>query len=108
MRYLLLALLLIPVASHADYRLSADQWARPRSGEAVLGMAAVLQVMEEFHETAGGRIVISYPGGEEGMLWAQELRGWLIALGVVSARIELLPGYPRGNEIGLAVSRRDE
>lgn len=54
------------------------------------------------------RILIAYPGGEDGVIWAGELRAWLIALGVASSHIELQPGTRREDIIELTVIRTRE
>lgn len=46
---------------------------------------------------------IKYPGGDEGTLWVNELRSWLIALGLSSERIELIPGSAISTTIELEV-----
>jgi hypothetical protein len=37
-------------------------------------------------------IEIQYPGGEEGEFWVQELTDWLIALGIPSDHMVIVPG----------------
>ncbi len=50
------------------------------------------------------RILIRHPRGEEGVLWAEELRGWLVALGIPSQDIALGPASSRVDAIELAVT----
>jgi len=70
--------------------LNAEDWARPRSGEALARMTALAETMGAFErEMEKGVIVISHSADEAGQLWAGDLRSWLIALGVSSARIKL-------------------
>ena len=69
--------------------ISAEQWARPRSGQSVARLQSLSGVIHQFNERAGQRIVVRYAGGDEGNLWAEELRAWLIALGIPSDRIDL-------------------
>ena len=38
------------------------------------------------------QVEIRYPGGESGMLWAEELRDWLVSLGIPLNRIQTLSG----------------
>jgi hypothetical protein len=81
------------------FTLSADEWARPRSGDVIPELAAV-------------RAAVSYwdrhPGEDSGELWAAELRDWLISLGVPSDYIRLTPGTQAADEIKLVVGNRDE
>ena len=89
-------------AQTRQFTLSADDWARPRSGEAIVefqtlrDLIAIWSTMEE-----GSKIEIRHPGGDEGSLWARELSDWLVALGVPSNLILLTPGYARADQISL-------
>ncbi len=91
-------------AADGPWTLDAEFWAVPRSGETVLAeptlRAAVDTLMSRGEDS---RLVIRYPGGETGQLWAQELRGWLVALGVASARIVTEPGGVRDDQLQLMV-----
>ncbi|WJW74873.1 hypothetical protein QVG61_10230 [Thiohalobacter sp. IOR34] len=94
-KFMLLAALFGPVSSVADplsFSLSAEVWARPRQGEALVRIEPLRQAVAALDAEPGRRLLLHHPGGEEGGLWAHQLRGWLVALGVPSARIELLPG----------------
>ncbi|NOX08082.1 MAG: hypothetical protein GXP22_01095 [Gammaproteobacteria bacterium] len=88
-----LMLLAINVA-HAEelWVISGEQWDRPRTGALVSKIKIIAAAVHRFDENKGLRLEINHPGGEEGSLWAYELRSWLIALGVPSDYIELLPG----------------
>lgn len=91
------ALLLSLAAQAAEsWTLSAAEWSRPRSGAAVLEMAPVAEAVRAWQaavdEHAGARLLLVHAGGEEGSLWAAELRDWLITLGVPPEAIELVPG----------------
>ena len=75
-----------------NYILTAEMWARPRSGQAVLNMPPVHSAVAELVKTSDSYLLIRYPGGDEGSIWAEELQGWLIALGIEPALIEMRPG----------------
>lgn len=80
-------------ASSADrYVLTAEMWARPRSGKAVLAMPPVRAAVQNLVQTPGSHLLIRYPGGDEGSIWAEELQGWLVSLGIEPILIEMLPG----------------
>ncbi len=90
--------------------ITADDWARPRSGELLVQMPVLKRAVRDYlnrkgsHNDAGGqRILIRHPRGEDGDLWAEELRGWLVALGIPSADIAVSPESTRINSIELAV-----
>lgn len=111
MKHALLALILaIPALAFAQSEpllLTAQEWAHPRNGQVLVGypslQAAVSQLMGD--ETAS--LELRYPGGDEGSLWVQELRAWLVALGVASARIEAVPGSGTDAAIELQVISRE-
>jgi hypothetical protein len=86
------------------FSLSLDDWARPRSGETLVGFQA-LRDMAAIWSAGGGKatIEIRYPGGDEGGLWAGELADWLVALGIPSNRIQLTPGNARVDRIDLLI-----
>ena len=81
------------VVCRADiFEISAEQWARPRSGERVIEIVALQNLVHLLDERADTRVAVHHAGGDEGLLWAVELRGWLIALGVPGNRISLRSG----------------
>ena len=86
------AALTTPVRAERTWELAASDWARPRSGESIVGMAPLPAVVRAWSATPDTDIVIRHTGGEEGELWARELRDWLIALGVPGDRIRRVVG----------------
>jgi len=124
----LLIMLICPAAYSAESStgsveiITADQWARPRSGESLVQMPALQRTVRDYlgqnagrDDEQGGsrntrrdqRILIRHPRGEEGVLWAEELRGWLIALGIPSADIAMSAESTRVDAIELAVTGAD-
>jgi len=86
--------------------LSAEVWARPRSGESVAAMPAVKAAVQELLAApAGDKLVIRYPGGEEGSLWAEELHVWLISLGIDAELMMLIPGSAEPDQIELYIGK---
>lgn len=81
-------------AARADttWQLDATDWARPRSGSTLVGMAPLPSVVRAWSAADDKDIEIMHAGGEEGELWARELRDWLIALGVPGDRVRLAVG----------------
>lgn len=117
-RAVYLLLLLTSLTVHADptaspplpgstadkvYTLDASLWARPRSGAAVAGLAPVREAVQDLVGQPGSRLAIRYPGGEEGGLWAQELRDWLVALGVEPELVLMQPGLGQDDRVELRV-----
>jgi type IV pilus biogenesis protein CpaD/CtpE len=79
-----------PGAASDRIRLTRESWARPRSGFYVAQLDELNALIRRFNAQADSGIVIRYARGDEGSLWAAELRAWLVALGIPSTRIELV------------------
>ena len=103
-----LSLLLISpllLAETMQWVLSAEAWARPRDGQAVARLSPLPEVISSWSENGGRHLLIRYPGGEEGLLWAHELRSWLVALGVPLDHQELVAGSHQADRIELELTR---
>ncbi|MEJ2686046.1 MAG: hypothetical protein P8124_02350 [Gammaproteobacteria bacterium] len=110
MRRVLFVFLLCVSASarSADrhYAISIDDWARPHDGRAVVHMQPLAQAVQALTRVPNAVLVINYPGGEQGSLWAHELRSWLVALGIPSRRLRLAPGSQREDALDIQVVHR--
>ena len=71
--------------------LTADQWSRPRAGMTVVKIPGLRRAVERFERQPNGILLIRHDPADEGVLWAEELRSWLVALGIPSSRIRLRP-----------------
>lgn len=99
----------VAVANSARiFTLSADAWARPRSGEMVPELGPVRAAVSYWDRVADGIVIIRHPGEDSGELWGAELRDWLISLGVPSDYIRLVSGTQSADEINIVVGIRDE
>lgn len=92
-------------AAGNTWLLGADEWARPRDGAAMVQMRPLPEVVEAWAREPGQRLVVRYPGGEEGLLWANELRSWLVALGIPLEHQELVAGSRQPDHIELELTR---
>ena len=72
--------------------MTAAEWAQPRNGNALIRHPVLAGSVAQLIEQPQSRLLLRYPGGDEGKLWVHELKAWLVALGVESSRIELRPG----------------
>ena len=90
------------------FTLSADEWARPRSGDVIPEMASVRAAVSYWGRGVDALVIIRHPGEDSGELWAAELRDWLISLGVPSDYIRLVAGVQQADEIKLVVGDRAE
>ena len=82
----------VSMALENVWTISAEEWARPRSGYSLSRMKPLQATINSVNENAGSSLIIQYPGGEEGALWASELKDWLVSLGLPSSRIRMRPG----------------
>lgn len=112
---LLIMLICMAVSSAESVEfITADEWARPRTGESLVRMPALKRTVRDYlgrksgqNDQRGQHILIRHPRGEEGVLWAEELRGWLVALGIPSADIAVSAQSTRIDAIELAVVGTD-
>lgn len=87
-----------------EWTVTAEEWLRPRDGARVLGFDALAAAVQAWEKRPGAAITVRYPGGDEGLLWAVELRDWLVALGVPSNAIQTAPGNRRVDALSISVS----
>lgn len=78
--------------SVADWKLHAEQWELARSGETILSLPVLKQVVGAWLADKQKVIEIQYPGGEDGEFWVQELTDWLVSLGIPSDNMVTTPG----------------
>lgn len=102
---LALAPILTPVTAD-EFVVLADDWARPRSGAAVVAQPAIRHAVAAWGGDESTQILILYPGGERGTLWGREVHDWLVALGVSPRQLVLQPGGPRDDAVILRLGRR--
>ncbi len=80
-----LCLVLLSLTAQANtsriFVLSADDWARPRSGAVIAEFEALRAAVSYWDKVDNAVIIVRYPGEDSGELWAAELRDWLISLG---------------------------
>ncbi len=100
-------LLLTPLYGYGEepWQISALEWARPRHGEWLVRQPALTAAIGQLQQDPQSRLLIRYPGGDEGVLWAEELQAWLVALGVASNRIERVPGSSEAEMIQLVIAQ---
>jgi hypothetical protein len=106
-RTTLFTLLLLSFAALAEVQkqwvISAEEWSRPRHGERLVRMSPLVKSVQSWMARPGYKLLIRYPGGEEGAVWAQELRDWLVSLGIPSARTVSLSGLSRDDVITITI-----
>lgn len=88
----LLSMLLVSAAMAQPVgSITAEEWSRPRHGEGLVDMPGLNTAVDAYLRRPQTQIVIHHPVEEEGLFWAEELKGWLVALGVESSSVRLVP-----------------
>ncbi len=105
---LMLACLPVQASSVRIFSLSADNWARPRSGAVLPQMEPLRLAVSYWNSLDDAGFMLSYPGEDSGELWAAELEDWLISLGIPSDYIYLSPGLQSSGEIRILVGQTQE
>lgn len=80
-----------------------DFWMMPRDAHRVMQDPVITQAVKMLIAEPESYLELHYPDGEMGELWGQELQAWLVALGIVSDRIELQISLTPIESIGLMV-----
>ena len=79
--------------------LHAEQWELARSGESILSLPVLKQLVNTWLQDKNKKIEIQYPGGEEGEFWVQVLSDWMVSLGIPSNNMVLVAGSGSGDVI---------
>ena len=110
--YLLLLLMTLSFQAMGNslriFTLSADEWARPRTGDVIPEFEAIRAAVDYWDKGINFALLIRYPGEDSGEIWASELHDWFITLGIPSDYILLASGSQDANEITLVVGDRSE
>ena len=83
---------LLAKKSPVVWKLHAEQWELARSGETILSLPVLNQVVRAWLAEKQKKIEIRYPGGEDGELWVQQLTDWLVSFGIPSKYLVTTPG----------------
>lgn len=68
----------------------AELWLAPRQGQTVRDNPQLNQAFAVYFQLAQPRVRLHHHKRDESSAQAEELRGWLIALGIDASRIELI------------------
>jgi hypothetical protein len=101
-RLFVVLLVLLPLTSlAAPLTLSAEDWTQWRAARMPApGLPELLAALER---DATSVVLVRHAHADAAARWAQELRDWLVARGLPSARIELRPGGLAGEQLELEV-----
>lgn len=89
------------LADSKAVQLRAETWELSRHGEKLIKNAELSALVQAWSKHANAQLEIRYPGGEEGVLWSEELKSWLVSLGVPSSAIQSLPGSEAADIINI-------
>lgn len=76
------------------FTLPAEFWLSPRSGQAVRAEPQLQQAFAAFAQSDRTRLRLHHQKRDESIAQAEELRAWLIALGLEAERIEMTEDNP--------------
>ena len=85
-----------------------ELWDRPRSGGTILEQPAIRQAVNACLAQPGSRLVIHHAAAQEGLLAAEELRSWLVALALDPARVSLRGGLKPGEPQRIELVKDDD
>lgn len=105
MRYFIVLMLISSAAiAEQQFILTEAEWSRPRSASVVKNYPAIQALIKSWLKSPESQYIeLRYPGGEEGSLWAQEVKDWLVAMGIPSKKLQVYPGHPQQGEVALVV-----
>ncbi len=86
------------------HEIPQEFWDRPRSASRVLEQENVKRAVQAALAQPESRLVIHHGNNQEGLLHAEELRSWLVALAVYTRRIVLRSDQPAGTPLRIEVS----
>lgn len=100
----LLTSMLFSAAAMADRKpttasITAEQWELAREGARVAAIPQLGSVVRSWSSASDKLIEIQYPGGEEGEIWVNEIKSWLVSLGVASRYLMTVPGSGQADVI---------
>ena len=90
-------------ATGQSFAVPPELWDRPRSAKVVMDTPAVRDAVRAYLSQSAARFVIRHARGPESLLLAEELKAWLVALAIESARISLDAGATIPDRLTLEV-----
>lgn len=88
-----------------QFPVPAELWDRPRTGQLVLAVPAVRQVLNALLASPEAKLTVRHPPGVEPAAQAEELRAWLVAHAVEPTRIALRGDLPAREPLALEIGR---
>lgn len=83
----------LPAAAEA-FAVPSELWGAPRSGQALRDHPQLKKAFAVYFQLTQPHVRLHHHKRDESSAQAEELRGWLIALGIDAERIELVEDSP--------------
>jgi hypothetical protein len=99
------SLVAVPAQAADIFTVAPDLWDRPRTARAVLDQPAGRPAITLYLSRPAAQLVIHHDYGQAPLLQAEELKSWLMALAVDSARIRLLNNEKPSEPLKIEVSQ---
>ena len=93
------------VGNDQQWKLTEEQWDLVKQGEQVLDLAVLKQPLDAWSSQSNVAVELRYPGGEEGELWVEELKDWLISLAIPSKYLFAVAGSGEADVIIIKIVR---
>lgn len=90
-----------------QWTLTRAQWAGGNTAASIVALAPLRAAVRALDAHAGAKLAVVHNGGEDGVFWASDLEGWLVALGVPAARIVDRTGAVSADELRLELLPQD-
>ncbi len=91
---IMIGLLCAAQCAAQTFTLPSEFWQSPRSGQVVRAESQLQQAFAAYAKSDRTRIRLHHQKRDESIAQAEELRGWLIALGLEAERIEMIDDNP--------------
>lgn len=95
-------------ATVGSLSLPAHDWALPLPAEAVARNRPLAEMVQRVDRQAGGVLRVRHAGGDTDSRRAEVLRDALVALGLPSARIRLVPAAAPKDELIIDIAENGE
>jgi len=93
------------IAGETELAVTGEQWARIKSPGDFMGIDGLRDLVTDLNQQPPVAIDIHYEGGENGLLWAQQFRNRLVALGIEGSRIQLVQGVSKAGSLQISLRK---
>lgn len=95
-------------AAISEEVVAAGKWEAPTTVEEAAARPALNRTLSAYLNESGRWVRLAHAGGAEGSAWAQDMRAWLITLGIPVNRIQIDPGMTEPGRLSLTVHAEGE